>query len=66
MVRVPFDLGDGTAPHASQKTAAHAAVGTIGFYPLLDAFALDFWHRYTNQRKVTRLTPVASQDDVPP
>ena len=56
MVRVPFDLGDGTALHAGQKTATHAAVRAIGFYPLLDVFALDSWHRYTDQRKLMRLT----------
>src|SRR4029434_9653841 len=48
MVRSPFDLRDGTAPHAGQKTATHAAVRAIGFCPLLDAFTLDFWHRYTS------------------
>ena len=63
MVRVPFDLGDGTTSHTGKKTATHAAIGAIGLYPLLDAVALDFGHLDTHQR-TWRFTSPASRDDI--
>jgi hypothetical protein len=44
MIRIAFDFRYSAAGYSRQKPAAHATVGTVGFFPALNRVAVIFVH----------------------